>query len=191
MDLGGDELQLAGRRLVALRGRRGRSRRAVRALLDAMEAEAQRRLGTIFTDDDPVTGRPTCLLVKSDDLLDDEYERQTPRPIPDSLNRLTIEILGRTLSIAIDDFGRVRIDGIDGVHNLRRISRSEVGVMFSADVSPQEEPRQIPFTALLAQLVEDVAEEEMVNLPRADEPPDHIPTVRGEAERNSTVPTGV
>ena len=191
MDASADDLEVAGRRLVALRGRRARSRRAVRALLDAMEAEAQRRLSTIFNDDDPVTGRPVCLLVKSDDLLDEEYERQTPRPIPDSLNRLTIEVLGRTLAIAVDDFGRVRIDGVDGVHDLRRIARSEAGVAFSADVSPHEEPRQIPFAALLAQLIEDVVEEEAVALPGRDEAPDHIPTVRGEADRNVGVPTGV
>ncbi len=150
-----------------MRRSRAELRRQQHAYLDAMEDEAKRRLATVFTDDDPITGRPVCLLVKSDGRLDDEYERQTPRPIPDSPNRLTVEVLGRALVVEVDDFGRARVTGVAGADGLKRIAFSGPDVIFLGK-NDTPETSHTTFAELLTRLIDDVVAQERA----AAAPPD-------------------
>jgi hypothetical protein len=153
------DVAASAEQLKTVRRERAELRRQQRAYLDAMEDEAKRRLATVFVDDDPITGRPVCLLVKSDGSLDDAYENQTPRPIPDSPNRLTVEILGRALVVEVDDFGRATVTGVAGAGGLTRIAFSGSDVVFLGK-NDTPETSHTTFAALLSRLIDDVVAQE-------------------------------
>jgi hypothetical protein len=160
-------LSAAARALIDYREHRAGSRGRVRAVLDALAAEARRYLGAAFTENDPVTDRPIALVVRSDERLPDDYEQQTPRPLTDTVSRLIVEVLGRSISIEIDDAGMVRAHGearnvpLDGVTDVRVAAgagdRPTFLVVGADDPAKRSE---IPFARVLADLVDTVAQDE-------------------------------
>jgi hypothetical protein len=165
------DLNTAARELIALRRNRAAARRNGRDLIEAMDREAERRLGALFTENDPVSGRPVALLVVSDDRLGDDYEKATPRPLPDSASRLVVEILGRVLKVEIDDFGYVTVSGdVEKPTELRSAMLIGDDVVFYREAAGfdrvvrgvQDRPTEegVPFASLLAQLVDSIARSE-------------------------------
>jgi hypothetical protein len=156
-----DQLRFAASALLARREQRAQSRRQVRAQLDALAAEASRYLGEVFTANDPVTGFPVALVVRSDERLPDDYEAQTPRPLTDTVSRLVIDVLGQAITIEIDDAGRLSATGqINGTAlgdttGVRVAPESAGGATYLVlgGNDPNAKATEVPFVRILAELV--------------------------------------
>jgi hypothetical protein len=163
-----DHLRMSATTLVARRAQRAQSRQAVRAGLDAMAAEARRYLGAAFTTNDPVTGFPVALVVRSDERLPDDYDAQTPRPPADTLSRLIVDVLGHAITIEADDAGTVRASGNTmgtPIGSTRAIRIDAAGSVDAAtflvpagdDAKAHED---IPFVRVLAELIDAAVQDE-------------------------------
>ncbi len=171
-----DPIAADAARLMQLRRERAASRAHVRAIVDALVERAQARLGAVLAND-PVSGYPACLLIATTDKLGPDYESQSPRPRPDTISTVRIELLGRVLSIELDDFGRARIGGIPDVADYTRVDDGPYGPVFTADAADGENREDVPdrigFDALLGRLVATVLADEEAERERG-EPPDFV-----------------
>lgn len=151
--------------LLALRERRAASRATVHQTLDALFAEVQSYLGAVFTANDPVTGLPVALVVKSFERLPDDYEQQSPRALTDTVSRLVVDVLGHALSVTIDDNGVVHVEGevknvpLDKIRGLS-IRGDGAPATFYTDANEKQQRDEIPVSRVLAELIDSAAQSE-------------------------------
>jgi hypothetical protein len=169
-DIDAHGFRSAASALLSYRERRARLRAHARAQLDALADEARRYLGAAFTASDPVSGYPIALVVRSDERLPDDYERQTPRPPTDTVSRLIVEILGHALTVEIDDAGTVTSSGeadrLADVTDVRIADAGDMPTGFLVCVDGKSRERtEVPFLRVLAQLVDHAVASEQRFLP--------------------------
>lgn len=173
IDADHEQLKTSARSLVTLRTRRAQSRGHVRGVLDAMAAEARRFLGEVFTANDPVTGYPVALVVRSDERLPDDYAMQTPRPATDTASRLIVDVLGHSLTIEMSDAGKVQARGevrdvaLDEVVDVRVADASSEARTYLVTGADSKNRSEVPFVRALARLVDAAAQDEAQFLPAA------------------------
>ncbi len=159
-------LMSAAQTLTAARQARARARLHVRAVLDAMAAEARRTLGTAFTVNDPLTNFAVAIVARSDERLPDDYDTVTPRPSTDTVNRLIVEVLGHVVTIEITDDGSVDAQGdvpdvpLADVTDIRVADGANAPTFLVTRGKERHDDAEIPFVRVLAQLIDAAAAEE-------------------------------